>query len=71
MGKVKKIKKKTHKAISKRITKTKGGKKGGKITKRKSGQDHFNTRESGKITRNKRRDESVSKADQRNIARVT
>ncbi len=30
--------------------------KNGKILKRKGGQDHFNTRESGKVTRNKRRD---------------
>jgi large subunit ribosomal protein L35 len=54
---------KTHKATAKRfkLTKTK------KILKRKAGQDHFNTRESGKTTRNKRRDVSMSKSDHKNI----
>ena len=41
---------KTRQSIAKRfkITKT------GKILKKPSGQDHFNAREAGKITRNKR-----------------
>jgi large subunit ribosomal protein L35 len=54
---------KTHKATAKRfkITKT------NKILKRKAGQDHFNSRESGKTTRNKRRDVEMSKRDQKNI----
>ena len=43
---------KTHKGTAKRFTITK--KK--KIKHRKAGQDHFNARESGKTTRNKRRD---------------
>jgi len=47
---------KTHKTISKRIKVTKTG----KLLKRKGGQDHFNARESGKVTRAKRRDISVS-----------
>ncbi len=55
------MKMKTHKAVSKRfkITKT------GKVLKRTAGQDHFNSRDPGKITRKKRRDktfESHSKA---------
>jgi len=54
---------KTHKAIAKRfkITKTK------KILKRKAGQDHFNSREAGKTTRNKRRDISMGKEFHKNI----
>ena len=48
---------KTHKATSKRLIKTKHG----KFLKRKCGQDHFNARESGKTTRNKRRDINFSK----------
>ena len=48
---------KTHKATSKRLKKTKNG----KFLERKCGQDHFNARESGKTTRNKRRDISFSK----------
>ena len=43
---------KTHKAVSKRIKLTKNG----KLLKLKAGKDHFNSRESGKVTRNKRRD---------------
>lgn len=46
---------KTYKALAKRVKVTKNG----KILKRKAGQDHFNTRESGKVTRNKRRDVTV------------
>jgi len=43
---------KTHKATAKRFVITKSK----KIKHRKAGQDHFNSHESGKITRNKRRD---------------
>jgi large subunit ribosomal protein L35 len=54
---------KTRKKVSKRfkITKT------GKVMKRKSGQDHFNSRESRNTTRNKRRDVYVSPTDQKFI----
>lgn len=47
---------KTYKTLAKRIKIT--GK--GKILKRKAGQDHFNSRESGNTTRNKRTDIGVS-----------
>jgi large subunit ribosomal protein L35 len=47
---------KTHKALAKRIKITRTG----KIIKRKAGQDHFNSRESGNTTRNKRTDVSVT-----------
>lgn len=43
---------KTHKALSKRFKITKRG----KAIKRKAGQDHFNSRETGKVRRNKRSD---------------
>lgn len=46
------MKMKTRKTIAKRIHVTKRG----KLLIRKGGQDHFNSRESGKVTRNKRRD---------------
>jgi len=49
---------KTNKSIAKRFNKTKTG----KILKRVSGQAHFNSRESGKTGRNKRRDITVSPA---------
>lgn len=57
---------KTHKATAKRfrITKT------GKILKKKSGQDHFNARESGNTTRNKRRLHSISKTEHKIIKQL-
>lgn len=53
-------KKKTVKAISKRfrITKT------GKIKKIAAGQNHYNSRESGKVKRNKRMDRDVTNKKQ-------
>ncbi|NCF75204.1 MAG: 50S ribosomal protein L35 [Xanthomonadaceae bacterium] len=47
---------KTHKASKKRFKITKKG----KIIKRSAGQDHFNSRESGKTTTKKRRDKKIS-----------
>jgi large subunit ribosomal protein L35 len=47
---------KTKKAVAKRIKITKTG----KVIARKTGQDHFNARESGNVTRQKRKDSSVS-----------
>jgi len=47
---------KTHKAVAKRFKITKKG----KVLKRTAGQDHFNTRETGKTMRNKRRDREMS-----------
>jgi large subunit ribosomal protein L35 len=54
---------KTHKTISKRIKITKSG----KLLKRHGGQDHFNSRNPGKITRKKRRDQSVAAVYVKNI----
>jgi len=51
------MKQKTHKAVSKRIKVTKNG----KVIKRKAGQDHFNSRETGKVRRNKRSDVKLGK----------
>jgi large subunit ribosomal protein L35 len=61
------MKQKTSKTVSKRIKLTKSG----KMLKRKGGQGHFNSRESGKVTRNKRRDLSVSASYVRNIKQLT
>lgn len=54
---------KTHKTISKRVKLTPTG----KLIKRKAGQDHFNSRESGNVTRSKRRDISVNASYVRSI----
>ncbi len=53
------MKQKTHKALAKRVKITKTG----KIKKRHSGQDHFNSSSSSKITRKKRRDNTLSKSN--------
>lgn len=57
------MKLKTHKALAKRVTITKTG----KVLKRHAGQDHFNTRDSGKIVRKKRRDQELSSAHNKAI----
>ncbi|MFH1226042.1 MAG: 50S ribosomal protein L35 [bacterium] len=54
---------KTRKAARKRFMVT-GAKK---LRKRKCGQDHFNSRESGNITRKKRRDTGIAKGHEKNI----
>ncbi len=48
---------KTHKTISKRVKVTKTG----KLMKLHGGQNHFNARDPGKITRKKRRDQAMPK----------
>lgn len=54
---------KTNKAIAERFKITGGN----KVTKRRAGQDHFNAKERGKITRRKRRDVHVDKTQVNNI----
>ncbi|MBU4332771.1 50S ribosomal protein L35 [Patescibacteria group bacterium] len=52
------MKLKTRKTISKRF---KIKKRSGKVIMRTCGQSHFNSRESGKVTKGKRRDKTISK----------
>ena len=52
------MKAKTKKAFAKRIKVTKTG----KMLIRKGGQDHFNSRDSGKVTKRKRRDSNLSES---------
>ncbi len=52
---------KTHKGASKRFKKTGSG----KIVYRKSGQNHFNSRETGNVGTNKRRDRTLTKSNPR------
>lgn len=51
---------KTRKNIAKRFRVKKSKKKGLTIEKRTDGQDHFNSRESGKTKRNKRSDNTLA-----------
>ena len=57
---------KTHKATVKRFKLT--GKR--KLTQRHAGQDHFNARESGNVTRAKRTDISTTKTLDRTIKQL-
>ena len=50
---------KTHQGTAKRIKLSKRG----KLLARSVGQGHFNSRESGKVTTNKRRDQVLSKTN--------
>jgi len=59
------MKLKTHKMTAKKVRLTK--KK--KLITKKCGQDHFNARETGKVSRNKRSDTLVKKTEVRNIRR--
>jgi len=52
---------KTHKATAKRFWLTGTG----KLRRRKSGQDHFNSRQKEKIIKSKRKDETVTKSNPR------
>jgi len=54
---------KTHKGTSKRFRVTKTG----KVIKRNSGQNHFNSRENGKVGRNKKSDVVMSQTVNRVI----
>jgi len=56
---------KTQKAVAKRFKISKNK----KLQKKTAGQDHFNSRESGKVTRSKRRTKTMSKSLERNIKR--
>ena len=57
---------KTHKATAKRFSVT-GAKR---LKRRKAGQDHFNARESGNVTRNKRRDIGADKTREKTIKKL-
>lgn len=57
---------KTHQATAKRFRVT-GSKK---LMKRKAGQDHFNSRDRGQVTMNKRRDIGLHPANEKNAKRL-
>ncbi|MEK9151832.1 MAG: 50S ribosomal protein L35 [Patescibacteria group bacterium] len=57
---------KTNKSAAKRFKVTKKG----KVLKRTAGQDHFNSREPGKVTRMKRRDRQLSETFTKTIKKL-
>lgn len=60
------MKLKTHKLAAKRFWFTKSG----KAMKRKVGQDHFNSRESGNITRTKRADTATTSTNAKTLRKA-
>lgn len=60
------MKLKTHKSLRKRFRVT--AKR--RLIRRASGQDHFNARESGKVTKKKRRDRELAPSLQRPVRRA-
>ena len=58
---------KTHKATAKRFKVTGTG----KIKQRKGGQNHFNSKETGKTTRQKRKDKDVYKGLVKTVKKLT
>ncbi len=57
---------KSKKALVKRIKLTKGG----KVTRRKTGQNHYNSKETGKEGRAKRGDVRLFRADEKNVLKA-
>lgn len=60
------MKQKTRKAIAKKIKVSKGG----KVIRVKSGQNHFNAKETGKAGRAKRRPLQLTKKDAKNVLKA-
>ncbi len=56
---------KTKRAVAKRFKVTKNG----KVIARTAGQGHFNSRESGNVTRAKRNDKTIATGTQKTIKR--
>ena len=65
---------KTNKSVAKRFKFSRPKKRTGKkkkVIQRRSGQDHFNARESRVITKRKRRDKQISKSYQKTIKKLS
>lgn len=59
-------KRKSNKALTKKIKVSKNG----KVKRRSTGQNHFNAKESGNKTRAKRSDKRLFKTDEKNIKKA-
>lgn len=57
---------KSHKGTQKRVRSTGAH----RLMRRTTGQDHFNSRESGKTVRNKRRDAAIHPSDEKALRRL-
>lgn len=57
---------KTRKSVSKKFKITKNG----KVLRRSTGQNHYNSKDSGDETRSKRRDQRLFKGDEKNVLKA-
>ncbi len=57
---------KTKKSISKKFKITKNG----KVLRRSTGQNHYNSKESGDVTRSKKKDQRLTKGDEKNVLKA-
>jgi len=57
---------KTRKSVSKKVKVTGTG----KLKRRSTGQNHYNSRNTGHETRSKRKDQSIFKTEEQNIKRA-
>lgn len=57
---------KTHKALAKKVKVTKSG----KIFRRATGQNHFNAKDTGSETRDKRNDRRLASGDEKNVRKA-
>ncbi len=57
---------KTNKALVKKVRLSKSG----KVFRRSTGQNHFNAKEGGCVTRAKRSDKRLFKADEKNVQKA-
>ncbi len=57
---------KTRKSLVKKVKVSKNG----KVTRRASGQNHFNSKDTGSETRAKRKDKRLSKKDEQNVLKA-
>lgn len=60
------MKQKTRKAVAKKVTISKSG----KVIRRSTGQNHYNTKETGAEKRSKRKDQELTKKDSKNVLRA-
>lgn len=57
---------KTHKALVKKIKITKGK----KVLRRATGQNHYNSKETGEVGRKKKNDRRLFRADEKNVLKA-
>ena len=57
---------KTKKSVVKKFKVTKNG----KVLRRSTGQNHYNSKESGNVTRSKKKDQRLFRGDEKNVLKA-